>query len=888
MAGEITFIRALEGVTPFSPFENPISTDGLRPGKTVLLFCVNNRNRVISFPAGFTHVRDYNNIAGYDLAYKTVTASEPAEYTIIYEDGNAARTFAMFEVDGFVGFDVFGELRTLSGGPPGGFDSPDITTTTANTALLFAGLTTSPSTILTSIPPYTELYTRQTTAGNSGHTLSVGLEVQDGAGNVGTRSWTTGGTVSSWSAGIAIAISITPAQVGLVVDGIADDIVITEDTADVITIINLDDVNTNEITTDAETGVTFTISDNVQDATAFKLKTTTGGFEITALNLSGTGSNYTVDMPDVAAFGIDTAGIPFSSSNWSIEYEATADARTATLAGTHNPKTGWATVDVLNGSIAKGSIFEDRPEGSPADSSQIYYDTANNTTINPQGIFSTDANTINGQLWNIDTGEWEPWNVSIVEEGLTVNCLRDALVITEDTAVFPSLSPLIFTHGFGNGVFDGTIPAVVTHGFITSDLTGGLLVNGIADNLIVNEDTAGIFKGVTIGTNEDALVITEIIAGIGAGLTVPTFKDELLITETVAGIGAGLTLNTTPDNLVITESLATIGAGLTLATFKDNVFIFEALATIGVGLTVQTFRDRLNIEETIAEIGVGRTVSTFKDVVEVIEDRAIVGAGLTIDANTDALLIQEIPANIGVGRTVGTFNDTLLINEDSSEIQQGLTLQTNNDVVQVVELKAQVGAGLLINTFKDNLIITETVAGIGAGLTLQTTHDNLVIEETVAGVGAGLTVPTFEDDLTIFEAQATIGGGLTVQTFRDRLNIEEDKATIGGGLTLNTTEDELLITESSAQIGSSRLVLTSEDELVITEGAAEIGNARVVNAIADNLLITESQAELIIGLTLQTSNDVLLITEGTAGFDKRISPSIIFDLGSDQPVYNLR
>lgn len=177
--------------------------------------------------------------------------------------------------------------------------------------------------------------------------------------------------------------------------------------------LSLVDVNTNEITLDAETGVTVTISGNTLDATAFKLKTTTGGFSALGLILSGTAQAYTVDMPDVSAYAVDTLGIPFSSANWSIEYEITADATTATLAGTHNPKSGWAIVDVLSGSIAEGSIFAGRLVGAPADTSQIYYNTASSTTVSPSGIINSSLNTVVGQTWDVASGEWEEWTVNI-------------------------------------------------------------------------------------------------------------------------------------------------------------------------------------------------------------------------------------------------------------------------------------------------------------------------------------------------------------------------------------------------------------------------------------------------------------------------------------------
>ncbi len=174
-------------------------------------------------------------------------------------------------------------------------------------------------------------------------------------------------------------------------------------------------VDGDDITVDAQSSVAVIVSGFGSDITAITY--TDGTYSTASFAQSGTGDNYTVDLPDVSSFAIDTTGVPFSSAVHSIECEAFDGSATAALAVTHNPKTGWAIVDVVSAVTGPGSIFE----SVFADNSQIYYGTSDNTSISASGVYTTDAETITGVVWDIDTGLWEPFTVNVTPACITIN-----------------------------------------------------------------------------------------------------------------------------------------------------------------------------------------------------------------------------------------------------------------------------------------------------------------------------------------------------------------------------------------------------------------------------------------------------------------------------------
>lgn len=167
------------------------------------------------------------------------------------------------------------------------------------------------------------------------------------------------------------------------------------------------DVDTDETTIDGQSAVAVTVSGFGSDVTSILY--TDGTNDTANLLAGGTGDNYTINLPDVSAYSSDTTGVPFGS----LTCEVTDGTDTATISVTHNVKSGWATTTVASAVTGDGSIFETIfPDGS-----QIYYDTSNNTSVDPDGIYTTDGTEIDGAVWNTSNATWVPFTVNISELG---------------------------------------------------------------------------------------------------------------------------------------------------------------------------------------------------------------------------------------------------------------------------------------------------------------------------------------------------------------------------------------------------------------------------------------------------------------------------------------
>lgn len=169
------------------------------------------------------------------------------------------------------------------------------------------------------------------------------------------------------------------------------------------------DVDSDEILVDGQQDVSFTVANFDNDITTASI--TSGVYSAPLTGLTGTGTSYTADLFDVSSFASDTAGVPFTSANHVNLFEASDGTDTATLEITRNPKAGWVVVDTVGAVATQGSVFENRVGGAMSDNSQILYSTANNTTIGPDGTITTDADTVEGKAWDVDTGLWETFTV---------------------------------------------------------------------------------------------------------------------------------------------------------------------------------------------------------------------------------------------------------------------------------------------------------------------------------------------------------------------------------------------------------------------------------------------------------------------------------------------
>lgn len=181
-----------------------------------------------------------------------------------------------------------------------------------------------------------------------------------------------------------------------------------------IAILNVD---SDDVIEDGQQDIPFTTRSFSGDITTVSI--TSGVYSTPLTGLTGTGTSYTVDLFDVSSFSSDTAGVPFTTANHVNSFEASDGADTATLEITRNPKAGWAVVDTVGAVATQGSVFENRVGGAMSDNSQVLYPTASNTTIAPDGTITTDADTVEGKAWDVDTGTWELFTVNFASADVT-------------------------------------------------------------------------------------------------------------------------------------------------------------------------------------------------------------------------------------------------------------------------------------------------------------------------------------------------------------------------------------------------------------------------------------------------------------------------------------
>lgn len=168
---------------------------------------------------------------------------------------------------------------------------------------------------------------------------------------------------------------------------------------------NVTDIDTDENVTDGQTGAAFTTNGFTGEIT--QVKFVSGTSETLGNSVVSSSGAGTFNMPDVSGYTVDTTGSPFGSGSWTL----TDGTDSASLAGTLSPKTGWDYVVVSGAVKTTGSVFENFI-GTILDSSQVYYPTASNTSVDATGILNTDATSdIDMQFWDISDGTWKSFSI---------------------------------------------------------------------------------------------------------------------------------------------------------------------------------------------------------------------------------------------------------------------------------------------------------------------------------------------------------------------------------------------------------------------------------------------------------------------------------------------
>jgi hypothetical protein len=352
---------------------------GIVAGEKLLLGITKNTNGSISIPEGWNRIGfiQYSFVSQLHVFEKTADGTEGSTVSIV--DTKSSRwVTAVFRTDASA-IGVVGPFESVNSNS---IDCSSVNSTVdGGISLRFAAA--NAGTVITSTNDVTEpsvkIIEGNTSFGSSDQYLGVSYQDQPTAGATGVSSFAVPSAVNWRSA----TIMLNPSLNAIV------------------------DVDGDNVLVDGQVGATLTVTGFASDITSIKF--TTGGYEITASNIAGSGDNYTFDLPDVSAYAIDTAGIPFTSAANTILCEVTDGASVSTLEVAVNPKAGMAIVDVLNAVIGDNSVYE----VAPTDDSQNYYDNSAGQVIFPSGTFTTDVTPLTGIVWDIDTGIWEPFTVNV-------------------------------------------------------------------------------------------------------------------------------------------------------------------------------------------------------------------------------------------------------------------------------------------------------------------------------------------------------------------------------------------------------------------------------------------------------------------------------------------
>jgi len=167
---------------------------------------------------------------------------------------------------------------------------------------------------------------------------------------------------------------------------------------------------------DAEQNNAFTVSGETGAITSLAIDSIEGFTSINVWpSLAGTTPNFTYDLPDVAAYAVDTVGTPFDSASWTNELRVgTSVDGNFTSPIVYSPKAGWALTEVASARTTVGSLFFGWT-GTPANTDQVYYPTANTTAVAANGTLTTNqlTGTIDMVFFDTTDQKWKPFSIII-------------------------------------------------------------------------------------------------------------------------------------------------------------------------------------------------------------------------------------------------------------------------------------------------------------------------------------------------------------------------------------------------------------------------------------------------------------------------------------------
>lgn len=179
---------------------------------------------------------------------------------------------------------------------------------------------------------------------------------------------------------------------------------------------SVDSIDSDGEVTDGQGIATLTTSNFGADISSVLVDDST--YTTANLFIGGAAGSWTWTVPDLLNLTLDTAP---NQPNWltgTTNLIASDGSDNANLGFNYNQQADTDVVTVAGAVDTVGSIFEGR--GSlPTDGSVLYYSNLNNTSVSPSGIYTSDANSSSGVMWDIDTGVYELWAINLTASAST-------------------------------------------------------------------------------------------------------------------------------------------------------------------------------------------------------------------------------------------------------------------------------------------------------------------------------------------------------------------------------------------------------------------------------------------------------------------------------------
>tara|TARA_R110002049_G_scaffold127881_2_gene285036 strand:- start:740 stop:2299 length:1560 start_codon:yes stop_codon:yes gene_type:complete len=335
--------------------------------------------------------------------------------------------------------------------------------------------------------------------------------------------------------------------------------------APAFSIVNVDTDNT---VTDGQQNVPFTVAGFAGDITSASLRV--GADTISLTGLTGTGTSYTVNLPDIAALVASTQGVPFSTQAYQVEFVATDGTDTAAINITREPKAGHTVVDIVDGVAIEGSAFETRVGGAPFDGSQLLLPP--NFSSTAAGIITGPAEDATFHCWDVTSKSWDIVTYLGAEEvttpAPTVSISAIGTLTEGDTGTATATTTNTNSVAWSA---TGSVSINASTGAYTVDNAGTWSITATAtgDGGSVSDTASGTAEAVTVDSVTSTATIT--IAGINGSQAIKIYND---VTDVVLYTG----------NVTLTDGVGSVSVEAAVGTVFTGRWLGTNPPTTGTGL----------------------------------------------------------------------------------------------------------------------------------------------------------------------------------------------------------------------------------------------------------------------------------------------------------------